>query len=393
MSFNFLKNTLISLFSLSMLLVNGCNRPNIVNQPGLNAEVKSLALMVVPNKNRIDVLDMLTNRVTTTLNTDERPSNIAVSNDRRMILVTNKNSGTISVYLRRDNQDFVKLNSVGQGLLPVGVVFNPNPQISEAYVAYEGDSKVLVLDTRDRNSAPRIIRSIPLPDSRPKNIAVSNDGTRIFVTDSLNDRVITLQKSGANFTLNFSQPFDQNRANVDLEGMIVVPSAINIQPGQQDPNERLFIANGARSEVYVFNTRSNSVSQVIPLQDNQVVGQNQVSPKNLTLYIDRVRGVQKVYVTGYSASVVSVIDPIGNRLLKNIPLAQNAAGRESYNPVGIGVGTLASGEDVIYVTNTSGLNISLIDPRNDTLRRSFGTTASGGGQDPLGEMVTIGPVK
>jgi DNA-binding beta-propeller fold protein YncE len=90
---------------------------------------------------------------------------------------------------------------------------------------------------------------------------------------------------------------------------------------------------------------------------------------------------------------VSVIDPIHNRLLKNIPLAQNAAGRESYNPVGIGVGTLASGEDVIYVTNTSGLNISLIDPRNDTLRRSFGTTASGGGQDPLGEMVTIGPVK
>jgi len=393
MSFNFLKNTLISLFSLSILLVNGCNRPNIVNQPGLNAEVKSLALMVVPNKNRIDVLDMLTNRVTTTLNTDERPSNIAVSNDRRMILVTNKNSGTISVYLRRDNQDFVKLNSVGQGLLPVGVVFNPNPQISEAYVAYEGDSKVLVLDTRDRNSAPRIIRSIPLPDSRPKNIAVSNDGTRIFVTDSLNDRVITLQKSGVNFTLNLSQPFDQNRASVDLEGMIVVPSAINIQPGQQDPNERLFIANGARSEVYVFNTRSNSVSQVIPLQDNQVVGQNQVSPKNLTLYIDRLRGVQKVYVTGYSASVVSVIDPIGNRLLKNIPLAQNAAGRESYNPVGIGVGTLASGEDVIYVTNTSGLNISLINPRNDTLLRSFGTTASGGGQDPLGEMVTIGPVK
>jgi DNA-binding beta-propeller fold protein YncE len=310
-----------------------------------------------------------------------------------MILITNKNSGTISVYLRRDNQDFVKLNSVGQGLLPVGVVFNPNPQISEAYVAYEGDSKVLVLDTRDRNSSPRIIRSIPLPDSRPKNIVVSNDGTRIFVTDSLNDRLITLQKSGVNFTLNFSQPFDQNRANVDLEGMIVVPSASNIQPGQQDPNERLFIANGARSEVYVFNTRSNNVAQVIPLQDNQVVGQNQVSPKNLTLYVDRTTGAQKVYVTGYSASVVSVIDPVNNRLLKNIPLAQNAAGRESYNPVGIGTGVLASGEDVIYVTNTSGLNISLINPRTDTLLRSFGTTASGGGQDPLGEMITIGPVK
>ncbi|GIW21023.1 MAG: hypothetical protein KatS3mg068_0030 [Candidatus Sericytochromatia bacterium] len=392
MSKKLLKSFLIACLSVTSLFATNCSRPTAL-EPSLNAEVKSLALMVVPNKNRIDVLDMLTNRVTSTLKTDERPSNIAVSNDRRMILVTNKNSGTISVYLRRDNDDFVKLNSVGQGLLPVGVVFNPNPQISEAYVAYEGDSKVLVLDTRDRNSSPKIIRSIPLPDSRPKNIVVSNDGTRIFVTDSQNDRVITLQKSGVNFTLNFSQPFDQNRANVDLEGMIVVPSGPNIQPGQQDPNERLFIANGARSEVYVFNTRTNSVSQVIPLQDNQVVGQNQVAPKNLTLYKDRVTGNQKVYVTGYSASVVSVIDPVGNRLLRNIPLAQNAAGRESYNPVGIGVGTLASGQDVIYVTNTSGLNISLIDPRTDTLLRSFGTTASGGAQDPLGEMITIGPVK
>lgn len=393
MTGKFLKNSLVSLFSLSVLFANSCNRPNVINQPGLNAEIKSLALMVVPNKNRIDVLDMLTNRVTSTLNTDERPSNIAVSNDRRMILITNKNSGTISVYLRRDNEDFVKLNSVGQGLLPVGVVFNPNPQISEAYVAYEGDSKVLVLDTRDRNSSPRIIRSIPLPDSKPKNIVVSNDGTRVFVTDSLNDRLITLQKSGVNFTLNFSQPFDQNRANVDLEGMIVVPSASNVQAGQQDPNERLFIANGARSEVYVFNSRSNNVAQVIPLQDNQVVGQNQVSPKNLALYVDKATGAQKIYVTGYSASVVSVIDPVNNRLLKNIPLAQNTAGRESYNPIGIGAGVLASGEDVIYVTNTSGLNISLINPRTDTLLRSFGTTASGGGQDPLGEMITIGPVK
>lgn len=393
MTTSFIKNSLVSLLSLGVLFATGCNRPNIINQSGLNAEVKSLALMVVPNKNRIDVLDMLTNRVTSTLNTDDRPSNIAVSNDRRMILVTNKNSGTISVYLRRDNEDFIKLNSVGQGSQPVGIVFNPNPQISEAYVAYEGDSKVLVLDTADKNSSPRIIRSIPLSDSKPKNISVSNDGSRIFLTDSLNDRVITLQKSGVNFTLNFSQPFDSNRANVDLEGMIVVPSGATIRPGQQDPNERLFIANGARSEVYVFNSRSNAVTQTIPLQDNQIVGQNQVSPKNLALYTDKASGAQKIYVTGYSASVVSVIDPVNNKLLKNIPLSQNTSGRESYNPVGIGYGTLASGEDVIYVTNTSGLNISLINPRTDTLLRSFGTTASGGGQDPLGEMITIGPVK
>ena len=48
---------------------------------------------------------------------------------------------------------------------------------------------------------------------------------------------------------------------------------------------------------------------------------------------------------------------------------------------------------LIYVTNTSGLTVSLIDPVTDTLNRNISTTVSAGAQDPLGEIVTVAPVK
>lgn len=347
-------------------------------------EVKSMGLIVVPNKNRVDVMDLQINRVIETLQTDDRPNSIAVSPDGRQILVTNQNSGTVSVFLRRDNDTFQSLNPVGSGLRPIGVAFNPNTQYSEAYVAYEGDSKLLVLDTRDRNASPKITQVISLSDtlvSSPKNIVVSPTGNRIYVTDSKNGRIITLARAGVNFNRSFSPPFATNGSGIELSGIIIDPET-----------ERLFIANEARSDVFVFNGNSNQVMTPINLQDNQIVGQRQVGPRNLVLYNNPERGIKKIYVTGHNASIVSVIDPTNMRLLKNIPLAQNTL-KDSYNPVGIAVGTNASKEDVIYVTNTSGLTVSLIDPVTDTLNRNISTTVSAGAQDPLGEIVTVAPVK
>ncbi len=380
-----IKKTLLSLLVLGMGTSGmvGCSRTGIGAVP--NSEVKSLALIVVPNKGRVDVLDTQINRVIQSLKTDDGPSSIAVSPDGRQILVTNTTSGTVSVFLRRDNETFQELNPVGSGVRPIGIAFNPNSQLySEAYVAYEGsgsDGKILILDTRDKSASPKIRQVISLPDSQPRKIVVSKDGNRVFITDGLNDRIITLVKTGNNFSKNFSQPFDQNRANVDLQGMVA------------DDQDRLFIANGARSDVYVFNGRGNAVAQNITLQDNQVVGTEQVGPKNLLLYKNPQTNVEKLYVTGYNASVVSVIDPKNLRLLRNIRLYQNVATRDSYNPVGINIGSSSSKDDVIYVTNASGLTITLIDPATDTLKRNISPVESAGAQDPLGEVVTIGAVK
>ena len=400
------KKSLLGMFILGLTAtsISACGaRPDITNTSGV-PDIKSLALMVVPNKDRIDVLDMQTNRVTQSLSTDQRPSNIAASPDGRMILVTNTNSGTISVFLRRDNDVFQQLNSIGNGLRPVGIAFNPNPSVNEAYVAYEGESKVLVLDTRDRNAAPRIIRVLNLQGAAPRKIAVSNDGTKIYVTDNSSARLIILNRtSAASFTRNevqlvagVSTTPGTNNNSINLEGLYIDQPATSGTTANSSATQtgtgRVFISNNTQDTLIVV--RGNAVESTISLKDNQIVGQNQVGPRNMTVYRNPQTGTEKLYVAGYNASVISVIDVKTLRLLKNIPLTQNSgATRESYNPVSVAVGTLASKEDVIYVTNTSGLTVSLIDPASDTLKRSFSTTISAAAQDPLGEIVTVGPIR
>ncbi|MBC7475641.1 MAG: SMP-30/gluconolactonase/LRE family protein [Candidatus Sericytochromatia bacterium] len=389
---NKIKKSILGLFILSLVTVSlaSCDRPHIggseTNAIAGVLEVKSTAFLVVPNKDRVDVLDMQTNRVTQSLQTDQKPTSIAVSNDRRLVLVTNSGSGTVSVFLRRDNDTFQQLNSIGSGVRPVGIAFNPNPTISEAYVAYEGDSKILVLDTSNKSASPRITKVLSLQGATPKRMVVSPDGSKIYVTDSTNAQLLILTRTGNNFSRNqisLSPTSNNTGANgiTNLEGLAI------------DLAGNVYIANNSADSVLVVNAQGNSLSQTISLKDNQLVGSNQVGPRNMTIYKNPNTGTETLYVAGYNASVVSVIDVKTARLIKNIPLTQSSQGRDSYNPVGVAVGTLSSKDDVIYVTNSSGLTLSLIDPANNTLKRNLSTTISSADQQPLGDIVTVGAVK
>lgn len=385
---NRIKAAVLGLAVLTSVSMSACSRDTVLNQAGIT-EIKSLALIVVPNKNRVDVLDMQTNRVTQSLQTDQNPSSIAASPDGRMILVTNTTSGTVSVFLRRDNETFQQLNSIGNGKNPVGVAFNPNTQYPEAYVAYEGDSKLLVLDTSNQNAAPRVTRVLNLTGSNPKRIVVSKDGNRIFVTDSTNAKLIILTKTGSNFS--------RNEINLNTNGTTTTPNSINLEGMViTDDDSKVFIANNSTDSVLAINVAQGATAPAtISLKDNQIVNQNPVGPRNMTIYKNPQTGTETLYVAGYNASVVSVIDVKNQTLTKNILLGGTTGSTErgSYNPVGVAVGTLASKEDVIYVTNTSGLTVSLIDPVTNTLKRNFSTTTSAANQDPLGDIVSVGPVK
>ena len=381
---NKLKKALFTFLAIGIVgSLTSCQRGTTVNALTVGTEVKTLALMVVPNSDRIDILDMKDNRITQSLKTDNRPTSIAASTSGRLILVTNYNSGTVSVFLRKDNQEFETLGSIGQGKNPIGVVFNPKHK--EAYVVYQGDSKVLVLDTSNENSAPRIINTINLSGSNPEKVVVSKDGNNVFITDNnkTGSRVITLVRTSAtSFRQSYSQTFTSSSdvGSVQLDGMVV------------DDNNRLFIANSAGSGIFVFDGKTGQLSTTINLQDSTITGSRTVGPKNLLLYTNKTTSKQKIYVTGYSASVVSVIDVTTLQRTKTIPLDKATSGREANNPVGIALGTSSSNEDIIYITNTAGLTISIIDPVQDILKRNISTTMSSSFQAPLGEVVSVGTI-
>ena len=214
-------------------------------------------------------------------------------------------------------------------------------------------------------------------DSRPKKIVVSKDGQKIFVTDTKNHRVIVILKTGENFSVvtTFQLP---NSNNILPDGIII------------DDKNHLFVANSSGSEIFAFDTLSGQLLKTISLQDNNIVRQQFVGPKNLLFY--KNGQIEKIYVTGFDSSVISVIDNKNLSFIKNIPLFRNTS-QDSYNPVGISLVTSPSKNELIYVTNASGRSISIIDPITDTLLRNISDVESIALQKPLGEIVTIGAGK
>lgn len=352
--------------------------------------VSTTAFAVVPNKNRIDVINTQTNEAFDSLFTDEKPSSIAVSPDARMILATNSISGTVSVFLRKPNDTFQKLNSVGSGTRPAGIVFNP--KFPEAYVAYEGDGRILVLDTRSVTASPRVVGVVTLQGAAPKKMVISPDGTRLFVTDSANAKLLVLTKTGTNLI--------KKSGEVSLVANSLAGSANStiLEGIVMTKQEKVYIADYTRDTIMVVDGKqSTGTPQSINLRSgtgaNLSVNSN-IGPKNMTVYTT-LAGKEKIYVAGYNASIISSIDVQTSKVV-NIPLTgstgfQGNTGRDSYNPIGVAVANF-NGKDFIYATNSSGLSLSMIDPETDRLQRNTSTSFSAAEQEPFGEIVSAGSV-
>ncbi|MEK7434333.1 MAG: YncE family protein [Cyanobacteriota bacterium] len=345
------------------------------------SEIITTAFVVVPNKNRVEVMNMSYNEAFDDLFTEEKPSSVAISPDEKLILVTNSGSGTVSAFFKKPNDTFQKLNSIGSGKNPQGIVFNP--VFPEAYVAYEDDGKILVLDTKNTNISPSIISTIDIKGSTPKKMVTNKDGTKLFVTDSANRKLLVFTKTKNELIKKTEEISLIENPKYD------VSNSTNFDGIAITKNEKIYISDYARDNILIVDTKKiNEKPQVINLRNtdnNNLEDSYNIGPRNMTFY-KTLSGKEKIYVVGYKASIVSSIDVQTSKVF-NISLRKykGNTGRDSYNPVGITVANF-NGKDFIYVTNTSGLPLSIIDPETDRLQIYISIYDSR--QEPYGEIVS-----
>jgi DNA-binding beta-propeller fold protein YncE len=373
-------------------LTPGCTRDPVNGQlPGDNTGIAGgvtsrLAVMTAPSRNQLYLMNLQTNRVNLHLDTGNTPVGVAASPSGRQILVSNFNDGTISVYWREDGDSYTPLGQVGPGSQPLGITFNPNPNISEAYVAYQGDGRILVLDTRAVRQRPTILTTINLPglDARPapRKIVCSPDGSRIFVSDGGNDNIYTITRTGGttgSFAVTPSAKFPGQSSQIDLHGMVALQNGL------------VFIANRAASNLLVFNGASNQIVGEVNLQDRvSQIRSPIVGPLNVAVNAQKT----KMYVTGSAASVVSEVAIQANgtaTLLKNVSIF-NGRNDTASSPYGVAV--TADGSNV-YTTNEGGRNLSILNSQPDLtlgmeLFKNIGTAASASELVPLNEIAMIG---
>jgi len=365
------KSVLIIFCFLFLFSLFSCFNNSSIPTPKPTPDIRNTAFVVLPDKQRVDVINTDINEAFDSLFTEEKPSSIAISPNEKLILVTNSGSGTVSAFFRKPNDTFQKLNSVGSGKNPQGIVFNP--VFPEAYVAYEDDGKILVLDTKNTNISPTVISSIDIKGSTPKKMVTNKDGTKLFVTDSANGKLLVFAKT-KNELIKKTEEISLIENSKD--GYSDIFEGIGI-----DSSEKIYISDYQRDNLIVVNgKKTNEKIQYINLKlpNNNLKNVSNIGPKNMVIY-KILDGKEKIYVVGYNASIVSSID-IKTSKVVNISLTsskgfQGNALRDSYNPVGATFANF-NDKDFIYVTNTSGLPLSMIDPETDRLQRYTTTTLS-----------------
>lgn len=188
-----------------------------------------------PDKNAdgIVVVDLRSGKVVTTVRGVSDPEQVAVAPDGRMF-VASEDTGKAVVF----DPAGKLLAEIAVGEEPEGV--NLSPDASQAWVTSEADSTVTVIDTRTL----KVVGSVVV-GARPRNTAFSPDGRRAYVAGEA-DRVITVIDTRSFEILN----------RVTLPGPDLRPMGLAVSPN----GSRLYVSMGRGGEVVALEAASLSMA-------------------------------------------------------------------------------------------------------------------------------------
>ena len=199
---------------------------------------------------------------------------------------------------------------MGVGSYPQAVAVSPDG--SRVYVANYGGDSVSVI-----NTATNAVVATVSVGRRPSGVAVSPDGSRVYVP--IEDSKVKVINTATN-------------AVVATVGVGSYPEGVAVSPD----GSRVYVANYYDDSVSVINTATNAVVATVGVGS---------SPYGVAVSPDGSR----VYVSNYYDDSVSVINTATNAVVATV-------GVGSY-PYGVAVG---AGGSPVYVTNSEAASVSVL---------------------------------
>jgi YVTN family beta-propeller protein len=286
-------------------------------------------VMYVQNSNgsSVSVVDLATNTILLNMMVDGTLHNIELSEDQLTlhIMTTNRDSGTIFM-LNTTNNELIREVSTEASVQDIATVNDT------LYISDETGGRVLVTNVNGT-----FINEIDV-GSGPQFMEVRPDGQVLYVT-----------RLGGPISV------------VDLEQNVVIKE---IDSGSMphrlsftNDGSRLFVVNAGSDTLSVIDSHKHEIIKTIPVGDN---------PQYVALNPDETLA----YVTNKDSNTASIVDTQAIEVVNEI-----AVGNGPY-----GIAFSADSGDSLYVSNTRGNDLSIINTTSNNISDKISTGGAGPNQ-------------
>jgi len=190
--------------------------------------------------NTVSVINTATNTVIASIPVGQYPQLLSVSPDGSRLYIANTNGGSVSIVDTGTNSPLETISGLTN--MPTGVHFSPNGSV--VYVADQGGA-LSIIDP----ATATLLNNLPI-QGNPIDVAVTPDGKRLYVSNSLSSGVSGIDVLDAtSLTQTGFVP-----VNTGTAGLAMTPDGSEVYAAEQ----------GLRS-VSIVNTGTNTVTTSIPV--------------------------------------------------------------------------------------------------------------------------------
>ena len=192
-------------------------------------------LLYVSNEDAagLSFVDPVKGTVLATVKTGAEPEGVTLNPDAKFVYVTSEDKGTVTVVATATRQ---AVKTIQVGRRPRGIAFLPDG--TRAFVTNENDATVSVIDT----ASLEVVQTIPIgAGMKPMGMAMSHDGSHLYVTTGRGKKVFDLQPATGNILASF-EVGDR-------------PWGISLSPDEK----LLFTANGPSNDVSIIDVATHAV--------------------------------------------------------------------------------------------------------------------------------------
>lgn len=276
--------------------------------------------------NVVYIIDTSTNTVVGTISSAafNQPQEIVVAPDQLTAYVTNINGNTVTVIDLQTSQIITNIDTAVpfDVINPQGIAITPDG--SRVWVSSDSNTELaFAIDTTTNSGISDAVTGI---DSH--GVAITPDGLLVYIA---NEDSQTVSKVDMTFFTQFNVPL---AAGSNPYGVAITPD-----------NASVYVSNAGATanNVNVISVAFNSVTATIPI--GHAARQIKITPDG-----------SHAYVANLTDGTVSVIAIPGNTVVATIPVGTHP----------LGVGITPDGQ-FVYVTNAVSNNVSVISTTSDTV--------------------------